>query len=149
MPKVEAGDQCRNPYECAFLEHCLVPGPACPVQCLPYGRNVVKELMEQGIRDIRDIPEGKLSKPTHERVRRVTKSGKAEIDPAIVAILKRFSYPRYFLDFETVTFAVPRWRGTRPYQPIPFQWSCHIEHSDGSVEHNYVALQLSIAAGFS
>ena len=30
-----------------------------------------------------------------------------------------------FLDFETVQFAVPIWKGTRPYQQIPFQFSLH------------------------
>ena len=54
---------------------------------------IVKELMAEGIFDIRDIPEGKLSNSTHERVHRVTKSGKAEIDPSVVAVLKQFPYP--------------------------------------------------------
>jgi Domain of unknown function(DUF2779) len=120
-PVVGVGDQCRTPYACPFLEHCSVGEPAYPVMCLPYGRNVAEDLMADGIFDIRDIPEGKLSNSTHERVHRVTKSGKAEIDASVVAVLNQFPYPWYYLDFETVGFAVPRWPGTRPYQPIPFQ----------------------------
>jgi hypothetical protein len=137
MPVVGIGDHCRAPYACPLLEHCSVEGPAYPVTCLPYGRNVAEELMAEGILDIRDIPEGKLSNSTHERVHRVTKSGKAEIVPSVVAVLNQFPYPRYYLDFETIAFAVPRWRGTRPYQQIPFQWSCHVEHADGSIEHKW------------
>jgi hypothetical protein len=38
-------------------------------------------------------------------------------------------------DFETIGFAVPIWAGTKPYQQIPFQWSCHIERSPGALEH--------------
>jgi hypothetical protein len=136
-PVVGIGDHCRTPYACPLLEHCSVRGPAYPVTCLPYGGNVAKELMAEGIFDIRDITEDKLSNSTHERVHRVTKSGKAEIDPSVVAVLNQFSYPRYYLDFETIAFAVPRWPGTRPYQPIPFQWSCHVEHSDGKLEHKW------------
>lgn len=41
--------------------------------------------------------------------------------------------PRYFLDFETVGPAVPLWPGTRPYQKIPMQWSCHIQDADGTL----------------
>jgi hypothetical protein len=93
--------------------------------------------MAEGISDIRDIPEGRLSNLTQEKVRRVTKSGTAEINPAVRALLSQFPYPRYYLDFETIAFAVPRWAGTRPYQPIPFQWSCHIEHADGRLEHKW------------
>jgi hypothetical protein len=33
--------------------------------------------------------------------------------------------PAYFIDFETIQFAVPIWAGTRPYQQIPFQFSVH------------------------
>src|SRR5690606_18352927 len=41
---------------------------------------------------------------------------------------------RYYLDFEGINPAVPRWAGTRPYQQLPFQWSLHIEQPDGSLE---------------
>ncbi len=27
------------------------------------------------------------------------------------------------------------WKGTRPYQHIPFQWSCHVQGRAGDVEH--------------
>jgi hypothetical protein len=44
-------------------------------------------------------------------------------------------YPRTWLDFETIGFAVPRWVGTRPYQQVPFQFSAHVEAEDGFIEH--------------
>ncbi len=31
----------------------------------------------------------------------------------------------FFLDFETVAFAVSRCKGIRPFQAVPFQFSCH------------------------
>jgi hypothetical protein len=132
MPAIEIGDQCRTPYDCPFQEYCSALGPAYPVRCLPYAGKVVKELVAEGILDIRDITEGRLTKPIHERVRRVTKTSKAESNPSVTAFLKRLPYPRYYLDFETAAFAVPRWRGTRPHQQIPFQWSCHIGRADGT-----------------
>lgn len=137
MPVVRAGKQCCKPYECPFLEHCSEPEPIYPVKRLPNGRKIVNELIEEGILDIRDISEGRLASPIHERVRRVTKSGKAEIDPNARTVLKEFIYPRYYLDFETIAFIVPRWPGTKPFQQIPFQWSCHIEHAEGDVEHKW------------
>ena len=33
--------------------------------------------------------------------------------------------PIHLLDFETVQFVVPQWDGVRPYQQVPFQYSCH------------------------
>jgi len=38
------------------------------------------------------------------------------------------------LDFESIGFVVPRWLGTRPYQQVPFQWSCYIEGTAGHYE---------------
>jgi hypothetical protein len=30
---------------------------------------------------------------------------------------------------------VPIFAGTRPFEALPFQWSCHIENSPGEIEH--------------
>jgi hypothetical protein len=45
------------------------------------------------------------------------------------------AFPRYYLDFETVASAVPIFAGTRPYEALPFQWSCHVETSPGALHH--------------
>jgi hypothetical protein len=37
--------------------------------------------------------------------------------------LAALKYPLYFIDFETVNPAIPRFKGMRPYRQIPFQWS--------------------------
>jgi hypothetical protein len=50
--------------------------------------------------------------------------------------LAAYPLPAYFLDFETISFAVPIWAGTRPYQQIPFQFSVHRLAADGSLDHS-------------
>jgi Domain of unknown function(DUF2779) len=35
--------------------------------------------------------------------------------------------PLYFADFETVSPAIPRFAGMRPYDHILFQWSVHVQ----------------------
>ncbi|MCK7529062.1 MAG: DUF2779 domain-containing protein [Ignavibacteriales bacterium] len=62
-------------------------------------------------------------------------SGRAEISSELPRILRGFPYPRYYLDFETIQFAIPIWMGTHPYQQLPFQWSCHVEEANGSLAH--------------
>jgi hypothetical protein len=42
--------------------------------------------------------------------------------------------PAYFLDFETISFAVPIWKGTRPYQQLPFQFRVHRLTRAGKLE---------------
>ncbi len=134
MPDVKTGGQCSDPYDCPFIEHCSEGEPPYPVKSLPGRKNVARALEAEGIFDIRDIPAGRLSRPEHKRVVRITKSGKPEINPNAKAVLKQYPYPRYYLDFETISFTVPIWPGTRPFQQIPFQWSCHVEHADGRIE---------------
>jgi hypothetical protein len=135
MPEIRIGPQCRNPYECAFLGYCTPPQPDYPVSRLPGGGKAVWQLLEEGIDDIRDVPPGYLGSETQERVRRVTVSGKAELKPAAGEALRALPWPRYYFDFETVSLPVPLWAGTRPYQPLPFQWSCHVETAAGVLEH--------------
>jgi hypothetical protein len=42
-----------------------------------------------------------------EWVRQVTASQQPELNPEAGAYLRGFPYPRYYLDFETIQFAVP------------------------------------------
>jgi len=43
--------------------------------------------------------------------------------------LANLEYPLYYMDFETIQFAVPQYDESRPYQQIPFQYSLHIQTS--------------------
>jgi hypothetical protein len=53
----------------------------------------------------------------------------------LVELARALPYPRYYLDFETVATAIPFFAGTRPYEALPFQWSCHVETAPGKLEH--------------
>ena len=44
-------------------------------------------------------------------------------------------YPYNFIDFETMAPAIPMYKGNHPYGSVAFQYSHHILHADGSVEH--------------
>ncbi len=133
LPGTIAG--CDKPYPCPFIDHCYPQTTDFPVNWLPGIGKKVEQLRAQGYEDIRDIPAGILDNRKQEWVRRVTIAGKHDLLPGAAEILRKHRYPRYYLDFETIQFAVPIWKGTRPYQQIPFQWSCHIEKKDGSLKH--------------
>jgi hypothetical protein len=59
----------------------------------------------------------------------------ARLGVELRALARSLPYPRYYLDFETIGPAVPIFAGTRPYEALPFQWSCHIETGPGAVRH--------------
>jgi hypothetical protein len=136
-PKTDVGSHCKEPYECPFIDHCSGPQSEYPVDCLPGSgkAKIIAALKAEGIRDLREIPAGRLSNKQHEWVRKVTQSGKAELRPGAKQAISSLAYPRYYLDFETASFAVPIWEGTRPYQSLPFQWSCHIQTSPRQMRH--------------
>ncbi len=137
MPSIEVGDHCSSPFDCPFLNFCMPSDwPEYPLKSLPgISIQLRDKLKQEGFEDIRDIPQGRLSSLYLERVRRVTVSGKAELLPQAAKILDFLAYPRYFLDFETAQFAIPIWEGTRPYEQLPFQWSCHVQDAPDQLRH--------------
>lgn len=138
-PKTPPGPQCHDPFECPFLSHC-VPETAdkdlYPPSLLPYAGTLAEELSEEGYSDIREIPEGRLTNSRHIRIWQATCEGQAILYDEAADLLEGLSYPRYYMDFDTIQFAVPIWEGTRPYAQLPFQWSCHVESTAGELEHH-------------
>jgi Domain of unknown function(DUF2779) len=49
--------------------------------------------------------------------------------------MSRWKFPYHFIDFETSAVALPFHREMRPYEPVAFQFSHHVMHEDGRVEH--------------
>lgn len=51
------------------------------------------------------------------------------------AEMNQWTFPLHFIDFETSTVPLPFHIGRRPYEQIAFQFSHHIYHKDGRIEH--------------
>jgi Domain of unknown function(DUF2779) len=109
-------------------------GPQWPVTVLPNGGG--KQWLKQGIDDLLAIDPAQLTRVIHRRVYNATLTGEVYHDAAGArAAMERWAYPRTWLDFETIAFTVPRWVGTHPSRQIPFQFSAHIEHVNGHIDH--------------
>jgi hypothetical protein len=135
MPDVPVGQHCTSPYECPFIDYCWPSDSDYPVKGLGGGKKKLGVWVMDGYRDIRDVPSSEISSETQLRIHRVTLEGKPELLPGARQFVEALPYPRFYLDFETVGPAIPIWPGTRPYQALPFQWSCHIERAPGVMEH--------------
>jgi len=91
--------------------------------------------MHSGYGDLRDVPEAELKNDLQRRIWQQSRLEKPYVDAELRTLVGSLPFPRYYLDFETVAPAVPIFTGTRPFEALPFQWSCHIEKSRGRVEH--------------
>lgn len=135
MPEVPVGKHCFEPYECPFHSVCWPDETDYPVQGLGGSKKQLGIWILDGYRDVRDVPAAALSSEKQVRIQRVTARGTPELLPGAREFVEALAYPRFYLDFETVSPAIPVWAGTRPYEVLPFQWSCHIERAPGVMEH--------------
>jgi predicted RecB family nuclease len=101
------------------------------------GNKTLGVLVDGEIYNVEDVPEDvKLSVIQQNQVS-VAKNKEPIIDRAAIAeFLSEAEYPLYFLDYETVSTAIPLFIGCTPYQQIPFQYSLHVLKSpDAELEH--------------
>ena len=49
--------------------------------------------------------------------------------------MKSWEYPYNFIDFETSMVALPFYKSQKPYEQVAFQFSHHIYHEGGKIEH--------------
>lgn len=139
-PAIEIGKHCKNPYECDAMHYCWRVQRSIPdysvFNIFNLGSKNQVELYDQGIVRIEEIPDSYKMTPIQQQKVDNWKAKRSYIDrDAIREFLSTITYPVYHLDFETFQQAVPQWIGISPYQQIPFQYSLHIEHADGTLEH--------------
>jgi predicted RecB family nuclease len=142
-PDVAAGAQCTDPITCEFFDRCNPPLPDDHISRLPrIGSKTLEKLAAAGIQSIHDIPD---DYPLTERLRRActcVQSGRPWFSDELADELKSLRYPLYFMDFETVNPAIPRFAGMRPYDQIPFQWSLHIQRETSAKPQHYEFLAM-------
>jgi len=148
-PNIDIGSHCNKPYECDAKEYCWKVQRNIPEYSLfnifNLGSKKQIELYEKGIVNIEDIPDDYVMTAIQKQKVKNWKEQVIFIDEEnIKDFLNTLSYPIYHLDFETFQQAIPEWKGISPYQQIPFQYSLHIEHSNGTIEHKEFLGQDSI-----
>lgn len=136
-PVIDTGAHCDTPFECGFYDYCSRddPKPEYPVNWLPrFPSAKVRELSLQGVNDLHAVPDDLLN-DKQQRVKNHTLANTIFFDAVgAAADLAAHPLPAYFLDFETIQFAVPIWKGTRPYQQITFQFSLHTLDAAGQLD---------------
>jgi len=147
-PDVRILKQCRNPHDCDFIHYCWrdIPDDSIYEIAGSLRKDKLEMLLNMGILQIKDIPEGYVTNGAGMRHLRAIKTQKVFIDYiGIKRELAQLEYPLYFLDYETFNPAIPLFDGYRPYQRIVFQYSLHIKNnpSAGLMHYDYLCDKIS------
>ncbi len=127
-PQVAMGKHCSKPFECEYAEYCL------SLRERPRGElfaarsldeiSAQTEMLSGGF-----IEESKVKKQLNEsRLPR----GYQVRSTILQRWINQLHYPLYFLDYECFQSPLPLFNQSRPYQPIPFQFSLHIQFKEGA-----------------
>jgi len=93
--------------------------------------------MDERIFVIDDVPDDyKLGDAQQLQVRAHKKQQPIIDQSAIEEVLRSYTFPLYFFDYETYAPAIPAFDGYGPYKKIPFQFSLHIlRDTESEPEH--------------
>lgn len=136
-PDIDIGPYCTDPYECDFYGHCWQHIPEDSVFSIR-DRGLDKfGLYRQGIIHIKDVPKHLLSRNQLIQVEGFLEKKNILNKDGVKEFLDLIWYPLCFLDFETTYMVpIPLFDGTRPYQPVPFQYSLHfLENKTAELKH--------------
>ncbi|WP_448381035.1 DUF2779 domain-containing protein [Gloeomargarita sp.] len=133
------GDHCHQPYPCPFKDYCWQNVPEISIFQIPYlDKKKKAALIAENTFHLEHLSRDFIStlSPNQQRFLDCYLKQEIYIDHAAIReLLDQLVYPLYFFDFEATNPAIPRFHGMRPYQRIPFQFSCHILTEDGELSH--------------
>jgi predicted RecB family nuclease len=141
-PDIPTGPHCTDPITCEFFDRCNSPLPNDHIGYLPrLHASAAEELEEMGVESILEIPD---DFPLSERQRIACTSvqtGQPWFSAELGKELSRLKYPLFFMDFETINPAIPRFSGMRPYDQLTFQFSVHVLREQGAEpeHHEFLA----------
>jgi len=136
-PNILIGRYCDKPHECPIKNYCWHDVPEKSIFTIPrLDKRKERDLVSKGLLSIYEIPaDYSLSKKQWSYISTVI-NAKPEIDEdAIRRELSKIEYPIYFLDFESLNPAIPRFDKMKPYEQFPFQYSCHKLLPDKTIIH--------------
>ena len=134
IPQQEIGKHCFSPYPCDYLGYCWGNKKDAEIFTLTgFGKDAKVELYKKGIKKFSDF----ASKEKLTKSQQIQVSGKSIIKKEnIKKFIDLLEFPLWFLDFETVQYAIPKYEGVKPYQQIPFQYSLHRLDKNGVLTHS-------------
>lgn len=99
-------------------------------------KKVLRNLIDGNHLRIDEIPDAIKLSEKHSLQKFVAQTKEVVFEKEkINAQFNDLQYPLYFLDYETLACGIPKFDITYPYQQTIFQYSLHIVHESGDIEH--------------
>jgi hypothetical protein len=142
MPDIKVGPHCGSPRDCPLEDICWSFLPDKDNIFILYRAGKLRyELLDRGILSLADVPAGELDLKQTLQVKSHA-TGEPHVNRELLKdFLAKITYPVYYLDFETISPAIPIYDDSRPYQEIPFQYSLDVVEKEGAepVHYEYLA----------
>jgi hypothetical protein len=123
--------------DCPYFEgDCIGKGIPDPLFDLPRLSEKRFEEIKSYLR-ISALPNDVELTPPQQRVVAVIRAARPIEAGEFLAALDELTWPAHFLDFESVSPALPWFDGAGPYEAIPFQFSLHVRAAPGELLNHY------------
>ncbi|MCU0316444.1 MAG: DUF2779 domain-containing protein [Fimbriimonadaceae bacterium] len=126
IPLTEVNTFCRSPFPCPFYDHCHKDVHPHSVHFLTgLNRKKVDEFRSEEKRLITDLTDRDISQGFQRRIRDSLAKDRTLVDRSLPTTLAKLQWPLVFVDFEAISPAIPLYPGTKSFQRMAFQFSCH------------------------
>ncbi len=135
-PAVEPSPHCSTPYRCEFWAYCT---RAKPSDWILHFRYVPAEqwtaMVDGGTTRLGDLSDASTTPPMLRRMRDAHATEQPVVTADLAAALAELGPATDYLDFETISPAVPLYPAAHPYERVPLQWSLHRRDGAGGIAH--------------
>ena len=137
VPNISIGPHCEQSQDCSFKDTCWNHIPKPSVFDIPNCRKRWKYFQEGRITPDQ-LSEYDFESATHLRVLKCYQEDHPFFDKQLaLEKLQQWEYPIIYFDIEAIAFPIPHHPNSRPFQDLPFQFSCHIQRNkDSELEHH-------------
>lgn len=136
LPEVNIGMHCFEPRECPFATRCWPRDRDHIMKLTGVGPKTGCRYMERGIHRIGDLPPSRKLSAAAKRQLVAMRENRLVVEPGLSRALEPFDRKLGFLDFETISRAIPVWPGMKPWQQAAAQFSYHEAMGDGTYSHS-------------
>ena len=145
-PSTEIGTYCKiKDQKCECYSYCWKKQRSIPDQSIfdlykNQGFDKALDLFNKGTKEINQLCDEDIAKltPTKRKYAELYINNEVKVDyERLKDFLSRITFPLCAFDFETINYAIPKYKGMKTYQRYPFQFSLDILSGPHSVPAHY------------